>query len=205
MSAVIRRNPPTMPACNLGKDWTAEYEYWCAQYDKNWDAAYQQALDQRLDQADRTQQEQIMPNINQMMPSKYLKKEDVPLPALVTIRDFTHENVAQQGQPEEKKWIMHFEEFENGMVMNSTNLQLAAQALGSDETEDWIGRKIVIFNDPNVSFGGKLTGGIRLRAQRVRQAAPVAARPQFTQPRRPAPPPIDEPPPFDDIPDDLPF
>ena len=113
-----------------------------------------------------------MPNINQMMPSKYLKKEDVPQPALVTVRSFSQDNVAQQGQPEEKKWIMHFNEFENGLVMNSTNLQLTAMAMGSEETEDWIGKQIVLFSDPNVSFGGKLVGGLRIRA--VRKKAPVA-------------------------------
>jgi hypothetical protein len=136
-----------------------------------------------------------MPNINQMMPSKYLKKEDFPTPALVTIRSFTHDNVAQQGQPEEKKWVMHFNEFENGMVMNSTNLQLAAQALGSEETDEWVGKQIVVFSDPNVSFGGKLIGGIRIRAVKRRPAAPVQQRPV---PARPEPP-IQE----DDIPGSL--
>lgn len=125
-----------------------------------------------------------MPNINQMMPSKYLKKEDFPQPALVTIRSFTQDNVAQQGQPEEKKWVMHFNEFENGMVMNSTNLQLAAIALGSEETEDWVGHQVVVYNDPNVSFGGKLIGGIRIRQVRTRPALPVQAAPVRQAPVR---------------------
>lgn len=135
-----------------------------------------------------------MPNINQMMPSKYLKKEDFPAPALVTIRTFTQDNVAQQGQPEEKKWVMHFHEFENGMVMNSTNLQLCAQALGSEETEDWVGKQVVVFSDPNVSFGGKLIGGIRIRQMRRKPAAP--------------PPPAPAPtagPDWDGIEDDIPY
>lgn len=138
-----------------------------------------------------------MPNINQMMPSKYLKKEDFPAPALVTIRTFTQDNVAQQGQPEEKKWVMHFNEFENGMVMNSTNLQLAAAALGSEDTDDWIGKQVVVYNDPNVSFGGKLMGGIRIR--QMRKAAPAAAqRPTARQEMPPVP--------FDnDDPSDIPY
>ncbi len=145
-----------------------------------------------------------MPNINAMMPSKYLKKEDVPTPALVTIRSFSHENVAPQGQPEEKKWIIHFEEFENGMVMNSTNLQLCAVALGSEETEEWMGRQVVIFNDPNVSFGGKLTGGLRVRAMR-RAAPPAAARHAAAQVRRPVAPPVDDVPLADYDDQDVPF
>jgi hypothetical protein len=138
-----------------------------------------------------------MPNINQMMPSKYLKKEDVPQPALVTIRSFTHDNVAQQGQPEEKKWIMHFNELEQGIVLNSTNLQLAAMALGSEETDEWVGKQVVLFADPNVSFGGKLVGGLRIRGVRRKQPEPVA--PKRNVPPPPAPP-DDEYDPDSDIP-----
>ncbi len=64
----------------------------------------------------------------------------------------------------DNKWIVHFQEFEKGMVLNWTNIQLVAKALDSEETNDWIGRQIVIFEDPNVSFGGELVGGIRVRA-----------------------------------------
>ena len=140
-------------------------------------------------------------NINSMMPSKYLKKEDFPQPALVTIRAFTHDNVAQQGQPEEKKWVMHFNEFENGMVMNSTNLQLTASALGSDETEEWIGRQVVVYSDPNVSFGGKLTGGIRIRQVRQRPTAPAPTVRHASPPQQPAPSSHG----FDNMDSDIPF
>lgn len=125
-----------------------------------------------------------MPNINAMMPSKYLKKEDVPQPILVTIRKLTQENVAPQGQPEEKKWILHFDELENGMVMNPTNLQLTSVALQSEETEDWIGHQIVLYNDPNVSFGGRLTGGIRVRQVRRKPAPPIVQQPAPRQVQR---------------------
>lgn len=140
-----------------------------------------------------------MPNINQMMPSKYLKKEDVPQPVIVTIRKFSHENVAPSGQPEEKKWIMHFDEMENGMVMNPTNLQLTAIALGSEETEDWIGKQVVLYNDPNVSFGGKLTGGIRIRQVRRKPVSPPVAAPAMRQTPEPATDP------FGDMDDDIPY
>ena len=135
--------------------------------------------------------------IGSMMPSKYLKKDDVPSPVLVTIRNFSQANVAQEGQPEEKKWIMHIDEFENGIVMNSTNLQLCAQALGSDDTDDWLGQQVVLYNDPNVTFGGKLTGGIRIRAVRRKvETPPAAVRSSVAKPA---------PVPFDDMEDDPPF
>lgn len=129
--------------------------------------------------------------IGQMMESKFLKKEDVDPPKLVTIRGFSQQNAGRDDAPE-MKWTMSFQELGKPMVMNSTNLQLCAQALGSEETDHWIGKQIVLYNDPSVQFQGKLIGGIRIRAPKKRpvtQAAP-----------EPAPVAADDP--FDD---DIPF
>jgi len=58
------------------------------------------------------------------------------------------------------------------MVLNLTNGKLIAIVTGSEETDDWIGKKITLWNDPTVSFGDKMTGGIRVQ---LPQAAAVAA------------------------------
>ena len=118
-------------------------------------------------------------NINEMKESKYLKKEDVGAGTLFTIKEIKHENVALETQPEELKYVMYFHEATKGIVMNWTNLQLAAKALGSENTDDWMGKQIVLYEDPNVSFGGKLVGGIRIRANQT------AAEPQKYDERNP--------------------
>ena len=119
-----------------------------------------------------------MPRFDQMSEGKYLKKEDFPQPALLTIKAFTRENVARDNEPPEFKWTVHFNEVERGLVLNQTNLQLLQLATGCVETESAIGKKVVLYNDPTVSMAGKLTGGVRIRAPR-NQPAPLA---------RPAPP-----------------
>ena len=111
--------------------------------------------------------------IGEMKSSKYVKKEDVGNGLIVTIVKMTNENVAMDNQPVEMKWVMHFREDINPLVLNWTNLQLCAQATGSEETDEWPGKQIVLWNDPNVSFGGNLTGGVRIRP--VQQAQPTAA------------------------------
>ena len=116
--------------------------------------------------------------IGEMKESKFIKKEDVGQGKLVTIAGMEQQNVAMEDQPPEMKWVIHFHEFTKGMVLNWTNIQLIAKALGTEETDEWAGKKIVLFEDPNVSFGGKLTGGIRCRAQRnqeLTKAAPTDA------------------------------
>jgi hypothetical protein len=130
-----------------------------------------------------------------MIESKFLKKEDVEPPVLVTIDRVAQNNVAMQGADPEMKWCLYFLELDKPMVMNSTNIHLAGSICGSDDTDDWAGKQVVLYNDPNVSFGGKLTGGIRLRASK-KVVQPVV--PQ----RKPAAAPAGK---FDDMKDDIPF
>jgi hypothetical protein len=99
-----------------------------------------------------------------MLESKFLKKEDVDPPVLATIAGIKRVNVAKEGAEPEMKWSASFEQLDKPLVLNSTNLQIIAQVCGSDDSEEWVGHKIVLFHDPNVSFGGKLVGGIRVRA-----------------------------------------
>lgn len=115
-------------------------------------------------------------HISQLKQSKFLTRADVGKGMLVTIREVFQENVAKEGAPEEMRWCLSFDEAEKPMVLNSTNGQIIAAITKSEDTDGWIGHKIVVFDDPTVSFGGKLTGGIRCRAPRNQPApAPKAA------------------------------
>lgn len=137
-------------------------------------------------------------HVNQLKKSSFLKKEDCGTNGiLVTIKGLEEINVAKEGAPEELKWCIHFNETELPMVINSTNAQLIAQITGQQDTDHWSGHRIVLYSDPSVSFGGKLVGGIRVRAPRG-QAAKVGTAAKPT----PAPAVAPEPPPSDD---DVPF
>ena len=104
-------------------------------------------------------------HISKMTESKYLKQEDVGEEGkLVTIESLKRTNVAREDDEPEWKYVMHFRETQKPLVMNATNIQLCARACGSDETDEWVGKRIVLYADPNVSYAGKLVGGIRIRA-----------------------------------------
>ena len=126
-------------------------------------------------------------HISELKESKFLRKEDCGQGILVTIEDCRQENVAKDGAPEDLKWCLYVKGHEKPMVLNSTNGQIIAQITGSEDSDGWGGCQIVLYHDPNVSFGGKLVGGIRVRAPRkpgkpVTGAAkkPVAAPPPVT-------------------------
>jgi hypothetical protein len=127
-----------------------------------------------------------MPKIHEMLESKFLKKEDVGEGALMTISEVVQKNVAKQGADPEMKWCLLFEEEDKPLVLNSTNIQLCQKIFESDDTDYWLGKQIVLYTDPTVSFQGKVIGGIRVRKPKTKPVA-VAAAPTRTPPvRRPA-------------------
>jgi hypothetical protein len=112
-------------------------------------------------------------HISGLKKSNFLTRADVGRGILVTIKELFQENVAKDGAPEELRYCLSFAEAEKPMVLNATNGQIIAGICKSEETDNWVGHKIVLYDDPNVSFGGKLVGGIRVRAPR-NQPVPVA-------------------------------
>lgn len=132
-----------------------------------------------------------MPRTSEMVQSKYLKTADVPDPVIVTITKVGKVNLAKEEAPPEYKWAIRFKEFDKPMVLNSTNIKICEKLLGSDNTDDWVGKEIVLYTDDNVSFQGELVGGLRFKGQ---EKAPVkvAAKPSSNGH-------------FDDMKDDIPF
>lgn len=132
-----------------------------------------------------------MPKTSEMRESKFLKQGDVSAPVLWTVEGLEKHNVAKEGAEPEHKWCLTFKECDKPLVLNSTNIQLCERIFGSDDTDHWMGKKVVLYVDPNVSYAGKVVGGIRVRAPKVKPGAAA-----------PTPPP----PPVEDLTDDeIPF
>ncbi len=113
-----------------------------------------------------------MPKTNEMLESKFLKKEDVGSGVLYTINGVIQKNVAKEGAEPEHKWCLTFVESDKPLVLNSTNIQLCQAIFGSDDTDDWLHKSLVLYTDPNITFQGKLVGGIRVRKPKTKTPAP---------------------------------
>lgn len=133
-----------------------------------------------------------MAKIGEMIESKYLKQSDVDADVIVTVQKVGKANVAPKGEEPEYKWLIRFGEFEKPMVLNSTNIKRLAKACNSDDTDEWIGKQVVLYVDPDVEFAGNVVGGLRIRAHKpapqVRQVQPAQTGGKF-----------------DDMADDIPF
>jgi hypothetical protein len=113
-----------------------------------------------------------VPDISQMIESKYLKQSDVPDPVIVTIDKVGRVNMAKEDEAPDYKWAIRFVEFKKAMILNSTNLNVAAKLCSSTNTDDWMGKEIVLYTDHNVSYAGQVVGGLRFRGQ---EKVPVKA------------------------------
>ena len=73
------------------------------------------------------------------------------------------ENVRDRDTGRMKKRILvFFENIDKPLVLNQTTKDELVRAFGKNPA-GWIGATVGIYVDPTVKFGGKVTGGVRLR------------------------------------------
>ncbi len=111
-----------------------------------------------------------MAKVSEMIVSKFLAKSDFEEDQVCTIKDVGVEEIAQG----ETKWVIRFREHVKGMVLNVTTIRVLEAAFG-DDSDHWIGNKVMVYVDPNVSFQGRVVGGLRLRPPK--KAKPPVAPP----------------------------
>ena len=105
-----------------------------------------------------------MPRIGDMRVSKFLKRSDLgdEDERIFTISGVSEEN-AGTADAEDIKWAINFKETDKPMILNWTNMQMLEKVTGSDNTDDWNGRQIVVWFDESVQFKGEMKGGLRIR------------------------------------------
>ena len=80
----------------------------------------------------------------------------------------------KNGKPEKRKPLLTLGH-DKTFASNPTNTKVMARAFGND-MHQWIGRRVRLWHDPNVSFGSQILGGLRVRipkSERKRGPAPV--------------------------------
>lgn len=112
--------------------------------------------------------------MNEMFPSDWLKGEEIKGKQIrAVISEAKLEEMPDGGF----KPVLRFRNSKKGLVLNKTNGDTIAQVYGED-SDAWIGQTIVLYFDPNVTYAGKRTGGIRVSLADA-------------QPTQPAPKPVE--------------
>ncbi len=113
-------------------------------------------------------------NINKMKDSNYLSKGDVEPPITLTIVKCEKLDVSLESDPEEMKWVISFSQDYKPMILNWTNINLIAAVTGQEDSDNWAGQSITLYNDKAIMFMGKVTGGIRVNAGQPAGPVPTA-------------------------------
>lgn len=97
----------------------------------------------------------------------YLKSEQLMHDLIVTVKEVKVKFLGQEGNPE-RKLIVYFnglpqELAEKGLALNKINAEAISETANSRDYTKWAGLKLCLYVDPNVMYGGKRVGGIRVR------------------------------------------
>ena len=96
-------------------------------------------------------------------PGNWLKSSDLgDEDHAVTIKEVRQKMVGQ-GKDQQLKLVMDFDEMPKGLILNKTNASTISKVLGSEDTDDWIGKRVVLWVNPDVQFGGEVVSAIRVR------------------------------------------
>jgi hypothetical protein len=111
-------------------------------------------------------------NINTAFPSKYVKAAEIPEEGLVaTIDRVEMQDVDGKGS---MKPVLYFRGGTKGLVLNITNSKKIVQLVGSDNTDNWAGVKVTLYQS-ETEYAGDTVACIRVRA--AKDAAPAPAAP----------------------------
>jgi hypothetical protein len=113
--------------------------------------------------------------VSDMFPRKYLGGEDLQGKAYrVVIERVRQEELrVGPGAKPEPKWVMYLSGTRKGIILSRTLAEQVAAAVGSDETDDWTGKTVVIYPEP-MTVAGKRRVAIRARAPKAEPGAEAA-------------------------------
>jgi hypothetical protein len=102
--------------------------------------------------------------ISKMFPKRYATGEDLQGKTItLTITTIALEKMhPQPNAPEAEKWVIYFKEAKKGIILSRTLANQIAEVLGSDETDEWLGKRIMVYPQPMTVAGRKVTA-IRAR------------------------------------------
>jgi len=102
--------------------------------------------------------------LNQLFPSKYATGQDLAGKSVaLTISHLRSEKmIPTPGASPVDKWVVYFKEAQKGIVLSKTLATQIAQAVGSDDTDAWPGKRVMLYPE-EVTVAGKPRTAIRAR------------------------------------------
>ena len=104
---------------------------------------------------------------------KFLKSEDVENAGgdmTLTISKVERKEYEDNGK-KEVKGVLSFSDDDRQLSLNVTNTNILIGMFGARNIDvAWVGKKITVYVDPNISFSGKIVKGLRIRNVNAKEA-----------------------------------
>lgn len=106
--------------------------------------------------------------------SRFLSHADISdtEDTIVTIKGYSQELMGQ-GKDQTEKWVLAFKEIKKGLGLNVTNGKTCSKLFGTEEMDDWIGKKIALYVKDDVEYQGEVVSAIRVRSKLPGAPAPA--------------------------------
>lgn len=116
--------------------------------------------------------------LSEAFPSKYLKAADLHgRRVVVTIDSLEMANIGDDTD----KLVVYFKGKDKGVVLNVTNANMIAEIAGTEETDEWLGKQIVLYST-KVDFQGRRVDAIRVDYPPAPATAPATGNGQRSAP-----------------------
>ncbi len=126
-----------------------------------------------------------MAKIGDIYGGNFLKADDIKGKGDIRVQI---EQVTYDEYDGKKRALLHFKGREKVLPLNVTNANMLAEILGTDEMDEWEGKRITLYTT-RVDFQGKRVDAIRIKEVKAPAPAPL--------PIKPAPKPEPEPEEYD--------
>jgi len=101
-----------------------------------------------------------MATVDDLKQSKYIGKADVANgPVKAVIKSWAKEEV---GPNKDLQFVIHFQGDVKPLILKPTNGDRIKAVTGTGDLDEWPGKEITMYLEPNVEFQGKLVGGVRV-------------------------------------------
>ena len=101
---------------------------------------------------------------HERFPKRFLTKDDVGKGLTACIAGLEEQDLQTGNGSTESKTVCLLQD-QKSFVLNQENWDRIADLYG-DEDADWDGHWITLYHDPNVKFGRKRVGGIRVKSEK---------------------------------------
>lgn len=111
---------------------------------------------------------------NQVYKSGFIKGDALRDAPIVRTINGAREHVFDDGTPQV---VVSFRDDDRDLGLNAGNFDAIVEISGQDDTDNWGGTQIELYFDPNVTYMGKRTGGVRIRKPTGAAKAPAKGPP----------------------------